>query len=76
MLTRPRRLQTRNVQAARPRRPRKLHVVESGDTLSKIAKEHYGDASKYPVIFEANKPMLSNPDLIFPGQVLRIPAEA
>ena len=51
-----------------------LHVVEKGDTLSAIAKEHYGDASKYPVIFEANRPMLSDPDLIFPGQVLRIPA--
>ncbi len=52
-----------------------MHVVVSGDTLSKIAKEHYGDAGKYPVIFEANKPMLSDPDLIFPGQVLRIPAQ-
>jgi nucleoid-associated protein YgaU len=51
-----------------------IHTVESGDTLSKIAKEHYGDASKYPVIFEANKPMLTHPDKIFPGQALRIPA--
>lgn len=51
-----------------------MHVVASGDTLSKIAKKVYGDASKYPVIFEANKPMLSDPDKIFPGQVLRIPA--
>lgn len=51
-----------------------MHVVVSGDTLSKIAKKAYGDASKYPVIFEANKPMLSDPDKIFPGQVLRIPA--
>ena len=42
--------------------------------MSKIAKEYYGDASKYPTIFEANKPMLKNPDLIYPGQVLRIPA--
>ena len=48
-------------------------TVEKGDTLSKIAQEEYGDASKYPTIFEANKPMLSDPDLIFPGQVLRIP---
>lgn len=47
--------------------------VVSGDTLSKIAKEFYGDASKYPVIFEANKPMLSHPDKIYPGQLLRIP---
>jgi len=51
-----------------------FHVVESGDTLSKIAKEVYGDAMKYPVIFEANRPMLKDPDLIYPGQVLRIPA--
>ena len=49
------------------------HVVVSGDNLSKIAKKFYGDANKYPVIFEANKPMLSHPDKIYPGQVLRIP---
>lgn len=53
-----------------------MHVVQSGDTLSAIAKEHYGDAGKYPVIFEANRPMLSDPDMIYPGQVLRIPAQA
>ncbi len=51
-----------------------FHTVERGDTLSKIAKEHYGSANKYPEIFEANKPMLSDPDKIYPGQVLRIPA--
>ena len=51
-----------------------LHVVVAGDTLSGIAKERYGDASKYPVIFEANRPMLKDPDLIYVGQVLRIPA--
>ncbi len=51
-----------------------LYTVKSGDSLSKIAKAHYGDAMKYPVIFEANKPMLKNPDKIYPGQVLRIPA--
>lgn len=50
-----------------------MHTVVSGDTLSKIAKKYYGDASKYPVIFEANKPMLKDPDKIYPGQVLRIP---
>jgi nucleoid-associated protein YgaU len=50
------------------------HTVVKGDTLSKIAKTVYGDAMKYPVIFEANKPMLKDPDLIYPGQVLRIPA--
>ena len=51
-----------------------FHVVVSGDTLSKIAKKFYGDANKYPAIFEANKPMLSHPDKIYPGQALRIPA--
>jgi nucleoid-associated protein YgaU len=51
-----------------------MHVVQRGDTLSAIAKEFYGDAMKYPVIFEANRPMLTDPDLIYPGQVLRIPA--
>ncbi|AUC85602.1 peptidoglycan-binding protein LysM [Polaribacter sp. ALD11] len=50
-----------------------FHTVESGDTLGKIAKEYYGNAMKYPVIFKANKPMLSHPDKIYPGQVLRIP---
>jgi nucleoid-associated protein YgaU len=51
----------------------KYHMVVSGDNLSKIAKTYYGDANKYPVIFEANKPMLSHPDKIYPGQALRIP---
>ena len=51
-----------------------FHTVVSGDYLSKIAKKYYGDAMKYPVIFEANKPMLTDPDKIYPGQVLRIPA--
>ncbi len=49
--------------------------VKSGDTLSKIAKDAYGDANAYMKIFEANKPMLSNPDKIYPGQMLRIPAK-
>jgi nucleoid-associated protein YgaU len=52
-----------------------FYTVKSGDTLSKIAKEHYGSSSKYPAIFEANRPMLSDPDRIYPGQVLRIPPE-
>jgi len=52
----------------------KYVTVKSGDTLSKIAKEAYGNANDYMRIFEANKPMLSNPDKIYPGQVLRIPA--
>lgn len=54
----------------------KTYTVKSGDTLSKISKEFYGEANKYNQIFEANKPMLSDPDKIYPGQVLRIPPEA
>lgn len=50
-----------------------FHTVVSGDSLSKIAKVYYGDPMKYPEIFEANKPMLTHPDKIYPGQVLRIP---
>lgn len=47
--------------------------VEKGDTLSAISKRVYGDANKYNKIFEANKPMLKDPNKIYPGQVLRIP---
>jgi nucleoid-associated protein YgaU len=49
------------------------YTVKKGDTLSKIAQEQYGSASGYSAIFEANKPMLSDPDKIYPGQTLRIP---
>ena len=49
------------------------YTVVSGDTLSKISKTSYGDPNKYMKIFEANKPMLSDPNKIYPGQVLRIP---
>jgi len=52
-----------------------FYTVQAGDSLSKIAKAQYGDAMKYPMIFEANKPMLTDPDLIYPGQVLRIPLD-
>lgn len=51
----------------------RFHEVKSGDSLSKISKEVYGDPMKYNIIFEANKPMLSHPDKIYPGQMLRIP---
>jgi len=50
-----------------------FYTVKSGDTLSKIAKESYGDANQYTKIFEANRPMLKSPDKIYPGQTLRIP---
>jgi nucleoid-associated protein YgaU len=53
-----------------------FYTVKKGDNLSTIAKEHYGAASKYMVIFEANKPMLKDPDKIYVGQVLRIPPKA
>ena len=48
-------------------------VVKKGDTLSAISLEVYGNANQYNKIFEANKPMLSHPDKIYPGQKLRIP---
>ena len=56
-------------QAARP----KVHEVQSGDTLSSIADKYYGEANAYQRIFEANRPMLNDPDEIYPGQVLIIP---
>lgn len=58
---------------ADPKPEATMYTVKSGDSLSKIAKQHYGDAMKYTVIFEANKPMLKDPNKIYPGQVLRIP---
>jgi nucleoid-associated protein YgaU len=51
----------------------RTYTVEKGDTLSKIAKHHYGDANKWRKIFDANTDILKNPDRIFPGQVLKIP---
>lgn len=54
--------------------PSQFHTVAAGESLSKIAGKYYGDVQKYNVIFEANKPMLSDPDKIYPGQLLRIPA--
>lgn len=57
-----------------PEPPATFHTVVRGDTLSAIAKACYGNANAYMKIFEANKPMLSHPDKIYPGQKLRIPA--
>jgi nucleoid-associated protein YgaU len=51
----------------------KFYTVKKGDTLSKVSKEFYGDPNRYNAIFEANRPMLEDPDKIYPGQVLRIP---
>jgi len=50
-----------------------FYTVQSGDSLSKIAKHYYGNAMKYPALFEANREVIKNPDLIYPGQKLRIP---
>jgi nucleoid-associated protein YgaU len=63
------------LEVVKPEPEATYYTVVKGDTLSKIAKVQYGDAMKYPVIFEANKPMLKDPDLIYPGQVLRIPPQ-
>ena len=52
----------------------RTYTVAKGDTLSHIAKDHYGKASKWRAIFEANRDQLADPDKIFPGQVLKIPA--
>lgn len=64
--------------AAAPQPPQvqsQFYTVQSGDNLSKIAKQFYGDANRYSAIFEANRPMLKDPDEIYPGQVLRIPQQ-
>ncbi len=62
------------VQASEPES--QFHTVVKGDTLSAIAKKFYGNANAYMKIFEANKPMLSHPDKIYPGQLLRIPPQS
>jgi len=58
---------------ATPEDDSQFYTVVSGDSLSKIAGKYYDDVQKYNTIFEANKPMLSDPDKIYPGQLLRIP---
>ena len=64
------------LQVAKPEPEAQFYDVKPGDNLSKIAKQLYGDANKYHQIFEANRPLLKDPDDIFPGQKLRIPAMA
>lgn len=59
--------------APEPEETTEFYTIQRGDTLSKIAKHFYGSGSKYPVIFEANREVIKNPDLIYPGQVVRIP---
>ena len=62
-----------HITVATPAPEARFVTVKKGDTLSAIAKAEYGNANAYMKIFEANKPMLSHPDKIYPGQVLRIP---
>lgn len=59
--------------APKPQQPERTYTVQKGDSLSKIAKALYGSAGKWKVIYEANKDSIKNPDLIYPGQVFRIP---
>jgi len=63
------------IEVADPAEEAHFHTVAPGDTLWAVAEKVYGDGNRYTEIFEANKPMLSNPDLIFPGQVLRCPMD-
>jgi nucleoid-associated protein YgaU len=60
---------------AAPPQPAKVeyYIIQKGDTLSAIAKRYYGKANDYPRIFEANREVIKNPDLIYPGQKIRIP---
>lgn len=51
----------------------RTYVVVEGDSLSKIAKREYGDANKWRKIYEANQSIIKDPDLIYPGQTLRLP---
>ena len=62
-----------NVQSGSSSTAEKVYVVVSGDSLSKIAKREYGNASEWKRIFEANKDILKDPDKIYPGQKLKIP---
>lgn len=61
--------------AAEPEPTFTFYTVERGDSLSKIAKQHYGDANRWKDLFEANKEVIKNPDLIYPGQQIRVPTD-
>jgi nucleoid-associated protein YgaU len=51
------------------------YIIQKGDSLSAIAKRYYGNAKDYPRIFDANREVIKNPDLIYPGQKIRIPLD-
>lgn len=61
------------ISVSKPKAAAEFYTVKKGDTLGKISKHFYGDAMRYKEIFEANKPMLKDPNKIYPGQSLRIP---
>jgi nucleoid-associated protein YgaU len=60
---------------ATPPAAAETYTVKPGDSLSKIARHAYGDATKWRAIFDANRDQLDDPDLIHPGQVLKLPAQ-
>ncbi len=64
------------VPEAEPVSETQYYEIQKGDSLWKIAQEFYGDGNKYPAIFAANKEVIKDPDLIFPGQKIRIPKDA
>ena len=63
-----------NVKSGASSTATRIYEVVSGDSLSKIAKREYGDANKWKHIFEANRDLIKDPNKIFPGQKLKIPA--
>lgn len=62
-----------DIQAALEPENVEYYIIQSGDSLSKIAKKYYQNAMEYPRIFDANKEVIKDPDLIYPGQKIRIP---
>jgi nucleoid-associated protein YgaU len=63
------------LQVPPPKEKVEYYIIAKGDTLSKIAKQYYGDANKYPRIFEANREVIKDANLIYPGQKIRIPMD-
>jgi len=65
-----------NMEAPVPAPEVEYYTIVSGDSLSKIAKKYYGNAMDYPKLFEANREVIKNADLIYPGQKIRIPPKS